>query len=332
MSANRTRSGWPVLAVRVVTVGAVIALVLALATTSLPGEGARSRAVRVAVQVLATPSNGATGRPRGEVPRILRVGERLTAFLGAGDQGDLSLVAAGDTAASVDGFDHRWEVQVSVAEADADRAVLDVTWRRFGDATDRRHAGVVLREDEDHVLDLVSASLESRSSAANALVRVTASAADTEVGPVPLLEYELWLVHDAPGRASRVERITATARAGELLPYHFKPLHWSLSRQDLEAWTASSVQMEVGGSLRGRVRGDGTVDVELRTTRMCRWGEGGAGGAGAKSFAVPAGETVAVQLPAAAGVAVGSGRERVDFAEFFAGQQSTVFLTVRHVR
>jgi len=347
MAERRSRR---LVAVRMAAVGAVLALGLGVGTTGKSSDGAGGPAVRVAVQVLTTPADGPTGKWRAEVPRVLRVGERFTAFLGAGGQGDLSLVGGGEVLTSVDGFDHRWQVEVGVADAGTNRIVLDVAWRRLGDGAWGRHAAVTLREDEEHVIDLVASHTASDSPAANALVRVAASLSNVGAGPAPLLEYELWLVHEVPERAPRIERVTAAARSSELLPYHFRPLHWALSGEALDERSLSSIQIDVGGSLRGRVREDGTLDVELRTARRYRWGEADAGGGGTKTFSMRPDETVAVQLPGAAGVAqrpmwgaaaggrsaagvtVGSERGRVDFAQFFVRHRSTVFLTVREVR
>lgn len=330
---------------------AVTAIAVPLAALILPGadrlSGSDGQAVRIAVQVLATPADGATGKYRAEVIRVLHVGGRISAFLGAGDGGDLSLLGAGDAASAADGFDHRWAVVARVVDAATDRIALDVAWQRIGEGSAEHHSAVVLREDEERVLDLVAPPSGSEAGAVNALVRVTASLSSGVFAP--LFEYDLWLVHDTPTGTQRTERVVARARSGELLPYHFKPLLWALSGEAVDAGSPSAVRLEIGGGLRGRIQEGGTLDIELQTMRRLGWGTGETGGDGTKKFTVRPGETVALQLPAAVGHAIaavpgqvpepgttdltGRGEQRrVDFGKFFAGHHTTVFLTAHQVR
>ena len=281
---------------------------------------------------------------------FVRAGEQCTAFLGAGNQGELALVGGGDLPKAMNGFEHRWEVRVGVRDARTDRIVLDVAWQRLSEAVSGQQAGVTLREDEEHVIDMVAAPPGSASLAANALVRVSASLSTLSAQRPPLYEYELWLVHEVPGREPLIEQVTAAARSGEVLPYRFRPLCWALSGEPLDERPTSSLQLNVGGKVRARMREDGTLEVELVTTRDYSFREGGTGGGGTKTFSIRPGETVAVHLPAesggvvtgravgapsagtwAAGVTAVPAGARVSLAEFFAHHRSTVLLTVREV-
>jgi hypothetical protein len=320
----------------------------AAAGRSEPLEGP---AVRLAVQVVATPVNGATAKVRAEVLHVVHAGQTFSAFLGAGDQGDLGALIGADTADASEGYDYRWEVKVTLSEAATDRLVLRVGWRRVGGNAGWRQETVTLREDEERVLDFVSTT-DARSSCANALVRITASVSD-RVSDARLFEAELWMKHVAQDGTERTERLTARLRSGDVLPYHFQPLRWNLSGEAVDGASSSNcVEMHVGGTLRGRMREDGRIDVEFQTQRLYHLAEGESRGTGTKKFNLTPGETVAVQLPPAAGDASTSAngtdfssgsllppwltmegpRLRVRFGQLFAQHHTTIYLKIRDMR
>jgi hypothetical protein len=112
------------------------------------------------------------------------------------------------------------------------------------------------------------------------------------------------------------------------------------------------VVLEIVGSLRGRVRPDGSIDLDLAATRwsnLVRAGtdsRGGTAGKGRKTVTVVPGETVALGLPVPRGAAgasltvsrseTGSGRLSdpspgeivVNYEDFFAGHSDDLIVTV----
>ena len=139
-----------------------------------------------------------------------------------------------------------------------------------------------------------------------------------------ILDYDVWLVHrDADGREV-VDRTEGRGLQGKGVDYTFKPLRYT--RAGL-ADLRGEVDIQVSGSVKGRVRSDGRIDVSVDAGRMVMFKGVGGGEGGNKQASVADGETVEFELPPQHTRVVGEGWR----GEAFSGQRTAIRVTVRRV-
>ena len=97
-----------------------------------------------------------------------------------------------------------------------------------------------------------------------------------------------------------------------------------------------TVAEEVFGSIRGRVRDDGQLEVSLAAARRMVHGLGSSGEeSGVKVFTTRAGEAVSIELPPPRGWSSttnsGGSRTLLDYQELFKGHTTALVLTVNPV-
>jgi hypothetical protein len=149
-----------------------------------------------------------------------------------------------------------------------------------------------------------------------------------------------------------VRRFRGTGRQGEAVQFSFAPLRFPVSGVSFADGSKVDVTLEILGSLRGRVRSDGSIDLNLSATRWVdlvpsgTTSRGGTAGRGRKVVTVITGETVALGLPVPTGSTVvsptafrGSTDSRkltqagpneivVNYEQFFAGHADDLIVTV----
>jgi hypothetical protein len=254
--------------------------------------------VLVRLELLGTPPDRATGTTSTMAQKAMAPGEHRTWYLAAGADGSDNLCDAGVRGEAPTRAAVWWRVEVEVLEAAADRATLGVSWTRS-----RRHAGLITEEALAHrtvQLDLgqhqVLDYLADPPSPACANV-VLQLAVDTV--PVPqrqaTLVYDLWLEYT--GRLGRRwEHQRVTARAGVQMPFRFEAMEWAVEQASHDV-AVSPVRLEVTGTVLGRLRDDGFVDVAIRTHRDLAWAGSGMGGDGQLDYRAALGEAAGVLLP-----------------------------------
>ncbi len=272
------------------------------------------------VQLVAarTPAGGATSDD-SSAGSNLRIGEEGTMYLltgrldSAGRPVDALCVqrVGSGTETPTAGFAHAWRVTAKLLEATMESVTVAVAWSREDvDGSGARrvevrdHQTVTMREGERHTLDYLPAPGKADDCGSNLRVDVTASVVEDERMRQARIHYELWLMDEVPGRPAELRRFEATGRHGEKIEFHFDPLRWKTGAflDDVEL----EVLAEISGTMRGRVREDGTVEAILDASRNIGLGKGGhaAGGigdGGRKSVRIAPGETLGLLLPPAEG-------------------------------
>jgi hypothetical protein len=130
------------------------------------------------------------------------------------------------------------------------------------------------------------------------------------------IRYDLWLVHTDPGGTRRTSHRIQTGLHGMQLPFAFPPV-----RLPVPANASPQIEFDaavrINGQVRGRVRRDGTIVVELTTGRRATLEQRGTdrvalpeAGQGRKVLQLAQGETIEIELPTLTGGAttvVGAG-------------------------
>ena len=277
---------------------------------------AREKA-HVTLSMLRTASGGATQPMMSMGPLDLAVGDRIppTVFAaGAAAGGDPQVCDARMTMeppeAVLGRFSLVWTVTAEVRSIQTDRIVLDVTWERLkrGESGPPLAGGpplesITLREGERVLLDFADGTRPDSLCARNFAIELTAGLAEDPALTRRQIAYDVWLVHEAPGgqRKSRHLELTANQGAASAFQFPYQRLPASAAPN---GHGERELQVDVMGTLRGRVRPDGTIDLSLRTNRSLWYvspdGSGeSVGDGGDKILSVHPQETIRVDLPGA---------------------------------
>ncbi len=297
----------------------VMALAISLASTqplaAQEGKATGSVApslVSVRLVSLGTVAGKATGIPSAEsgTGSRLRLGESATLAVFAGEPGDPDLGGQwGSTAGAVDpkeqGALHLWLATVTPTKVSGDDITLTVDWKRFDAAQSGQHdvrAGAVstilLKSGERHVLDFVRSSAPGPADCESALVQLEASVVDEAPLAKATLAYDLWLVdRDQAGReVTRHMQIAGKQR--ETLNFRFFPAGWSADGSPAPDDRRPDIAVEVGGTLKGRLLGDGSVEIVVTPSRTVHKGAMvGTTGYRETSLTARPGETIRMDVP-----------------------------------
>jgi hypothetical protein len=188
-----------------------------------------------------------------------------------------------------------WRVEAALVASDGEQATVDIRWRRRvprpgrileGDLVQERR--LVLRDRGRGILDLVRRAgdapgvCDSFAIGLELRFQSAQDAADAGLG------YDLWLIdRAAPGQA--IGRVRTQARQGADATYAFAP----------QTLTASSgeVNVHVSGTVTGRARQDGSIDLTFDTSQAIGGAAGNRSGGGRKRLLVRAGETIEFAMP-----------------------------------
>lgn len=236
-----------------------------------------------------------------------------------------------------------WWAEVTPRRTEFGKVRLDVRWERI--ASERRGEPrvtasgtrtVEMLETEHHVLDFVAGGTdEAPGRHRNVIVRIAAEVREDPALEDTALRYSLWLRHRSNGEETPTRRILLVGRQGEEVKFRFLPLRFGLTDVPKQDGRPLELVMDVSGAVRGRRRPDGSFELRLAGSRMIGitpQGEarsGGIGWNGVKLFAVAPGESVALEFPAPEGrVAMAAGQPGVVLADYFAGSDTSIILTV----
>jgi hypothetical protein len=259
-----------------------------------------------------------------------------------------------------------WAASLRLVSIEGTTVRLSVTWRRWESdgAGGHRMAledmrPVVFDADERsfpfHVLDFVRQppTPDDSCEATQAVIGISLAVKEDPALANARISYQLWHEHvDAHGEKT-VRRVELAGKQGERLDLRFEPMRWPVPRQDAQEFEHV---LELLGSVQGRARRDGGIDVAVHVHRwedVEKRGEprrGGIGDQGKKVFTMRDGETVSMVLPAdfagrhgmseeagfSARGAMAHGEERfagleVDSRPFYEGATDTVTLTARRL-
>jgi hypothetical protein len=317
---------------------------------AVPSPPARSR---VRLEVLSTRWDRPTGTPHGETRVVLEPGQRATQYVVAGDLDDPDFCRPGfvsDPAGLRPVY--LWEVQLHLVAVTSMRTTMELRWSRssprepevplVGDVRT-----VTLGPGDYHVFDYVAASNGS-SPCASVLLRVLADPVQ-DPAPQPPVAIDVWMAQDdARGRHWARQRLAGLP--GQALPFQLGPLEWSLDGAPRPHGADDTpIRLNVSGTVRPVVRADGRLDVAVEMTRGYSLGGARVTGEGRTAFDCAFDEAVEIPLPeakgqsqarvagragspAAPGVREDGQRTVVDFAEFFAGKPTSLYIVVHRQR
>jgi hypothetical protein len=229
-----------------------------------------------------------------------------------------------------------WSIAGRVIAARGDEATVEIEWgRRFDESTSDQESGdwrttMTLRQDEMIPFDMVRARGDSSLPCQWFVAHVGVSFLDPPEVAGAALRYELWLVHHDRNGRERTDRLDLVGEQGAAVKYAFRPLGVQQDGSLAETTSEETAHIEIGGTVRGRARRDGLVDVTVDTLRSVRTDSGWSGRGGKKQLTVRPGETVEVALPPEYGVFKIHDKV-IDLDELFAGQ-SSIRLTTTRVR
>ena len=277
------------------------------------------------------------------------------------DKGNLCIYGVGSERGIGAERPHVWRTAYRVLPSEPGQLAIEVEWSYVysrEEGRGERLAGdtrtIHLREGERHVLHHVDIE-PSPDDYCNRNVSIAIGAAIVEDPQFSdaLLEYDVWLRHtDEAGEVHR-RQFRAVGGQGEQISYRMLPLSFRALDSFFADGAGIDSILEIGGSVRGRLQEDGTIELQLDATRWIdarREGlprDGGVGDGGKKVFSVAAGETVGMLLPTPrgsncvghddGGSAAIAGRSAdatqdahcVDNAVFYRDHQDEIILTVR---
>lgn len=343
-------------------------VLLALLVPSLAAAQDFTSQATIVVRLASTSRTGSTGAGQARDEETLKVGDSMTAFLQAGinDRDRVSgsgaktfvTVGAGSTLVPktpfASSYEYAWRVQVALQSIAEGRATFEVDWNRYqvaGEdaqpvAGDRRT--ITLPPGARHVLDFIDFTSRN-ADATNVVLELEVPRLDAPRVEYSntTLAYDVWLVHEPANGQKVTQRLNVTGRDGQVVPFRFAPLAFSLETTPPAGSVAGPVKVTLDGSIKGRMRPDGGIDLAVQSSRLIQCTPGlMARETGTKSFVVKPDETTSIELPFVngycplgdvakpanprPGVMTGAdGKLRVNFKEFFAGDKTSILVTAK---
>jgi hypothetical protein len=202
-------------------------------------------------------------------------------------------------------YDYLWQVDVKPASIGLDTVTFDVDWTRTDVKDGARQVGagdhrtITLRQGEKHLLDFINCSSDAR--CANLFLEVQAAPVEDPSVAETAFGYDLWLVHQTTEGGKATRHSLVGGRQGEKVAFTFASV--PLQLDSAAAPDADSpYRLRVSGTIVGRVKPDGTIEIALSPERTEQFPTGGGGlGAGLKTFTTKPGETISIELPATRG-------------------------------
>jgi hypothetical protein len=258
------------------------------ATVNLPPDAA-------GVFYVGLGSFGPDGRPRA--------GDLCSGSVGSRPPGkDVD----GPTPAMLASHPYVWWIVARPVPAEFGRVALDATWSRWEadrDGRPVRNEGetrkIAMEEGGVNALDWIKLPVAvTPECASDASIRIGASIPDDPSLAGTRLSYDLWFEHRVPGGEPVRRRFRGEGSPGQPVAFQMEPVRLASARDGQE------VVLQVDGTLRARQLRDGTVMVELRSSRSLDLEKAGRRsssnlglGRGRKVFETSPGKTVSVVLP-----------------------------------
>jgi len=290
-----------------------VGLIALAASAQTPPAPLEHEQVAISLRLQATDPGGAMSTT-GSGDAGLAPGERGSVYVAV--SAGLCSVMTGRSPGSLGEFEpdgwveHLWWADVELLDSGLEEIQLRVDWKRLdraGDDLAISNAGtreMTLREGQTHMLDFIPEPERDRGQVCheNVLVDLTAKVREDPELATESLHYELWFIDESP-EGSRTARLSTFGKQGEPVDIRFEPLRWRIAEDVFDGEEDAHLVLELSGRLRGRLRRDGSVDVELGVSRWLGVAPengprpGGIGDGGRKVFSVALGETVKMVLP-----------------------------------
>ena len=251
-------------------------------------------------------------------------GQTLTRYVYAGSlasgQSPCILGAAGGTSSqTVESlrreYAHVWKITTTAVKYEAGTEIVDLDWARYGPEAGSApvisaRQRLTLTEGQRYVIDLLHTSSDTPCKVGTINVEIEAGVRESPGFADTLLQYDLWLIRrDAGGGQSATYHVITTGMQGGEVPFAFGALRMAVPKLVADQFDFDVVT-RVSGRIRGRMREDGRIALEMyanRTDDVARRGvtppeRPAPGGEGRKRLDVAPGEAIEIQIPARTGV------------------------------
>jgi hypothetical protein len=200
-----------------------------------------------------------------------------------------------------------WVVTADLVSRQLDGATVDISWQRrlnspavTGPAIVERTRRLTLIEGRPHILDYVPVEVDSGNCDA-LLIQAEVQFVDPPTVADSTLQYEVWLVETEPDGRERSGRIVTSGAQASSIDFAFEAEHFDANgARDGHG----PIAMSVGGTLKGRARTDGRIDLVVDAKQWFSLENGGrpymgrTSYAGTKRLIVSPGEVVEITVPA----------------------------------
>jgi hypothetical protein len=194
-----------------------------------------------------------------------------------------------------------WTVRVRLVSIAPDAVTFNVTWSRTGQdgPAEGDERTIKLRPDERHLLDFLPTDDKG---VANLFVEVWATRVENPAYANLAISYDMWLVHETASGEKITRRVNVAGGQGDAVKFSFYPILFPVDARQPFDGDHGPVRMLVRGLITGRAKGDGTIELVVRTERtvgpVSRQGRlPGEIGGGEKIFVVRSDETTSIELP-----------------------------------
>ena len=194
-----------------------------------------------------------------------------------------------------------WRVEGRLLSTDADGVRAELRWKRsvldatVVDASEfERESNLRLVEGRRQVLDLVRPPTGVTPDCEGVVVEAWVEFREADQVAKSVLDYEVWLVHHEGDGREVVDRTAGRGLQGKSLEYTFRRLRYTA---DGIGDPLGEVEVDLSGSVKGRVRPDGRIDLSVNASRLVMKAGLGGGESGSKQATVSDGETLEFELP-----------------------------------
>ena len=284
--------------------------VLAVAT---PAAAVADQVPQLSLNARMIHSDGSPGGSSGS-PHPMVVGQGVTSYLFATE--NLCGLGAADASAKLNesGNEPRrgyvWKVTRTGVSHVNGLLTFDLDWTRYDGGTPVASASskqrLSLHEGTSYPIDLIRASTAGSCKAGAVIVDITAGATEAPAFADTVLQYDLWLTHQDASGEKQIKHFVVSAKQGAAGRFEFSPMRFDVPKLAPDQYDLDLVT-RVLGAVKGRLREDGKVNLELLTQRMDRLErrdntktiEPRAGGR--KTLELLLDETVEIELPRTSG-------------------------------
>lgn len=336
-----------------------------------PDPAAADQIPQLAVTARIIHSDGGSSTSNSS-PHPMALSTGVTSYVFASD----SLCGVGGADGSARNLDdllrqrgHVWKVtRTGVSHADG-KLTFDLEWSRYdgGNPTPASNSRqrLTLAEGATYPIDMIRASSPGSCHAAAVMLEISAGTIEAPAFADTVLHYDLWLTHQDSSGQKQTRHFVVSAKQGASGSFEFAPLRFDVPKLAPDQYDFDLVTRIIG-AIKGRLRENGKVDVELETRRMDQLEAPDTTkpslprAGGRKLMELVLGETVEVELPSVSGfvahaaspqspgfsgsigmaprrgtpppapaVALKDGMIVVSFREFFDGDRFSVLVRVR---
>jgi hypothetical protein len=225
-----------------------------------------------------------------------------------------------------------WAVSARLVSIEQDTITFDLRWTRVvNDPTldpntaMEESTRVSMRDGASGILDLVRAPTPSDDRCASFALSLGTSFG-SQIHDAAIA-YDLWLVHTDRDGQRTTERFQGQTRQGEDLAYQFRPMSYT-GVGTRAADGKGPLRLSMTGTIRGRVRTDGLIDLAIDGWRVVSYEHGSGGTGGRKLLTVSDGETVEVEMPSPMLITL----DRMgEMSKVFAGHRTAIRVTARRI-